>query len=86
MTVNSGSNTQFDSTGQGILSVVSTGSIAYGYSNYIAYSATSNVAPIGNYYIAIGSGAASGLKVQWLRVRAYPPNGVMPSVSFGSVS
>ncbi|MCL5016553.1 MAG: DUF2341 domain-containing protein [Candidatus Parvarchaeota archaeon] len=86
MTVNSGSNTQFGSTGQGILSVVSTGSIAYGYSNYITYSATSNVAPIGNYYIAIGSGAASGLKVQWLRVRAYPPNGVMPSVSFGSVS
>ena len=24
--------------------------------------------------------------VQWLRVRAYPPNGVMPSVSFGGVS
>ncbi len=23
---------------------------------------------------------------QWVRVRAYPPNGVMPSVSFGSVS
>ena len=25
------------------------------------------------------------IKVQWLRTRAYPPNGVMPSVSFGSV-
>jgi len=24
------------------------------------------------------------IKVQWLRTRAYPPNGVMPSVSFGS--
>ena len=23
--------------------------------------------------------------MQWIRVRAYPPNGVMPSVSFGSV-
>jgi hypothetical protein len=23
--------------------------------------------------------------IQWARVRAYPPNGVMPSVSFGSV-
>jgi hypothetical protein len=26
------------------------------------------------------------IKVQWFRLRAYPPNGVMPSYSFGSVS
>jgi hypothetical protein len=28
----------------------------------------------------------STLNIQWLRTRSYPPNGVMPSVSFGSVS
>ena len=31
------------------------------------------------------SGAGEGF-IQWIRTRAYPPNGVMPSVSFGSVS
>ncbi len=31
------------------------------------------------------SGAGNGF-IQWLRTRTYPPNGVMPSVSFGSVS
>ena len=33
-----------------------------------------------------GSNTINSLFVQWVRVRAYPPNGVMPSVSFGSVS
>ncbi len=31
------------------------------------------------------SGAGNGF-IQWLRTRAYPPNGAMPSVTFGSVS
>ncbi len=31
------------------------------------------------------SGAGEGF-IQWIRTRAYPPNGVMPSVSFGSIS
>ena len=35
--------------------------------------------------IVIG-GYNSEFFVQWFRTRAYPPNGVMPSVSFGSVS
>jgi len=32
-----------------------------------------------------GSPASETIQVNWLRTRAYPPNGVMPSVSFGSV-
>ena len=32
------------------------------------------------------NGAPDGYTVQWLRTRAYPPSGVMPSVSFGSVT
>ncbi|MGC8533843.1 MAG: hypothetical protein ACP5MV_04435, partial [Candidatus Parvarchaeum sp.] len=30
--------------------------------------------------------ANSKMYAQYVRVRAYPPNGVMPSISFGSVS
>ena len=33
-----------------------------------------------------GSKPSTGVYVYWLRTRAYPPNGVMPSVSFGSVA
>ena len=33
----------------------------------------------------VQNGAIGTLKIQWLRIRAYPPNGVIPSVSFGSV-
>ncbi len=43
------------------------------------YIANSN----GNLYVGDGGGTGT---MYWLRVRAYPPNGVMPSVSFGSVS
>ncbi len=32
-----------------------------------------------------GGGAPFNLQYTWLRIRAYPPSGVMPSVSFGSV-
>jgi len=38
-----------------------------------------NVPPQGNYYIALG-GYESNLNVYYVRTRAYPPNGVMPSV------
>jgi hypothetical protein len=37
-------------------------------------------------YITIGIINGESYTFQWLRTRAYPPNGVMPSVSFGSVS
>ncbi|MCL4380909.1 hypothetical protein M1141_01390, partial [Candidatus Marsarchaeota archaeon] len=37
-------------------------------------------------YYAVGGAAATSETIQWLRTRAYPPNGVMPTVTFGSVS
>ena len=53
-------------------------SSAYSYSSY---SYTNQ----GGYY-GIGTElTTSGITFYWLRTRAYPPNGVMPSVSFGSV-
>lgn len=42
------------------------------------YSGTS-----GNIYVGDNGGRGT---IQWLRTRAYPPNGVMPSVSFGVLS
>ena len=70
-----------------VFSVASTNSEDYGYINYgNAVSSTSNLVslpyPVGVYV----NTAAQSINVQWFRVRAYPPNGVMPSVSFGSVS
>ena len=59
------------------------------YKNYVAttgtqsaYTLPSVVYPsIGIYY----SSPSTSITYQWVRVRAYPPNGVMPSTSFGSV-
>ncbi|MCL4398882.1 MAG: DUF2341 domain-containing protein [Candidatus Parvarchaeota archaeon] len=59
------------------------------YHNYIAtqesqtaYSLPSNIYPI----IGIGDcSSSSSISVQWARVRAYPPNGVMPSTSIGTI-
>ena len=42
----------------------------------------------GTYYLSSDSQASAGDAVwsmQWTRTRAYPPNGIMPSVSFGAV-
>ena len=36
-------------------------------------------------YIAVGEWSTQTTYVQWLRTRSYPPNGVMPSASFGSI-
>ena len=54
------------------------------------YSTASAVAEAPTYFdIAVsnngGSKPASPIYIYWLRTRAYPPNGVMPSVTFGSV-
>ena len=60
------------------------GSLAYG----STLSTSNTSATIANYYLVIGLfyDVGSGtVNMQWLRTRAYPPSGVMPSVTFGSV-
>jgi hypothetical protein len=57
-----------------------------GFSGVVAANPIASVTPL---YFG-WSGDAAGLsgkwtQFNWLRVRAYPPNGVMPSVTFGSV-
>jgi hypothetical protein len=60
------------------------GSLAYG----STLSRTDTAATIANYYLVVGLFYAVGqgtVNMQWLRTRAYPPNGVMPTIAFGSV-
>ena len=51
---------------------------------------TNSFTPNSTLYIGFNIAARivpnSELYDQWIRTRAYPPNGVMPSVSFGSVA
>ena len=65
--------------------------------NYQQFTSSSSGAQSsGGMYVGLGyesydypnSGLTTAINFtfQWVRVRAYPPNGVMPSVSFGSVS
>ncbi|MCL4399013.1 hypothetical protein M1293_00670, partial [Candidatus Parvarchaeota archaeon] len=74
-----------------IMGVVSESTGTYIYRNEIILNSTYIAPPIGGYYVVVGAGGnlvSSKLEFSfnWLRTRAYPPNGVMPSVSFGSVS
>ena len=58
------------------------------YTNYAnSLQASTTYAPtIANSYIGLGAWGAGSITFTWVRVRAYPPNGVMPSVTFGSVA
>jgi hypothetical protein len=70
-----------------------TSSSYYTYQNYVNntgdITGASNTASL-PFVIMVGNNEATyapnGMTVYWLRTRAYPPNGVMPSVTFGSVS
>ena len=58
------------------------------YTNYKnpLQASTTDAPTITNSYIGLGAWGAGSITFNWMRVRAYPPNGVMPSVSFGSVA
>ena len=63
----------------------------YGEINYGDLDTTSSTfVPDTSLYISVNIAERTVLNskmyLQWVRVRAYPPNGVMPSVSFGSVA
>ena len=56
-----------------------------GYSGTVTTNPVSSISPL---YFAVNPVTASSgywVEFNWARVRAYPPNGVMPSVTFGSV-
>ena len=64
----------------------SSSSTAGVYLNYQGtYSTTGITSTTPGYFIAT-TASGSTLTLYWLRTRAYPPSGVMPSVSFGSLA
>jgi hypothetical protein len=73
------------STSTGVWSLWATSTKSYGSINYGSpLIQTSSIPPAGSYYIMVGASyGASTVTYNWVRVRAYPPNGVMPSVTFG---
>jgi len=67
---------------QGIYTIIQTSSQVTAMFNYgSSVSTTSNIGsssyPVGFY---VGNGMSENAFIQWARIRAYPPNGVMPSV------
>jgi len=56
-----------------------TGDLGNSWYNYVSLNASSTVQAIPNGYIMLQTTMNSQF-VQWLRTRAYPPNGVMPTV------
>ena len=71
------------------------GSFSVSYNSPSVYASTTSLVPAAPLYITISNwlnpsqsifSTTYPINVKWIRVRAYPPNGVMPSVSFGSVS
>ena len=89
------SYTQLSSDGTGtqtqqiISAVIENGYQAY-YENYNLLTTSSSneytISKITQIGITTNSGSNTIKNIYWFRTRAYPPNGVMPSVSFGSVS
>ena len=64
-----------------------TESASFDYSQIIAESSTSLA--YGSSYLSLSAflaANAGSITYQWARTRAYPPNGAMPSITFGSVS
>ena len=59
--------------------------LSVNYNDVASASATSSAYTSGGVGFRIGSSGAQ-IFVQWVRVRAYPPNGVMPSVAFEGIN
>ena len=85
ITSTSGASAPFALTNQWL----ATGSEALDVNYVQEVSASDSTVTYGNYYVGyIDSGGTyqHNTVYQWLRTREYPPNGIMPSVTFGSVA
>ena len=67
-----------------IQSIYSTSSAQTLYVNYVS-TVTETFSASASYPYIGGTGSGTVFNIYWLRTRAYPPSGVMPTVSFGSV-
>ena len=75
------------STGSYMLEETTPTTSSYFYVNYKEVGSSSTDVPSlsTNYYVTIGSGGGV-FTVTWIRLRTHPPDGVMPTATYGSVS
>ncbi|MGC8580573.1 MAG: hypothetical protein ACP5MB_11045, partial [bacterium] len=66
-----------------VLTLASNGATGYWYANYNLLATASTAS--GSNYVGFWVDASDTQIYYWLRTRAYPPSGVMPSYSFGAV-
>ncbi len=77
-------STEFEPVGSfGVLSFSATPSGMDVYSNYQSIETSTDVVPSSYYIVGSNAGAGASVFIQWLRTRAYPPNGVMPTAVVG---
>jgi YVTN family beta-propeller protein len=79
------------STGYNLFTIAATSASAQFYLNYEPTSPASISTSLPSYNSSIGIGIEQNydttpVNVGWVRTRAYPPNGVMPGVSFGATT
>ena len=79
------------SSGSGVASIywIGQGDEGVGWNYDFVSSTNTNEAYSSSLYMAVGTGHCTGgsdMTYYWFRTRAYPPNGVMPSVSVGTPS
>ena len=72
-------------TGYNVYSAIFTSSSVAQLQNYASVdsASTTDLSSASYVFASVYNGATE--KIQWLRTRAYPPSGVMPSVTFGSL-
>ena len=85
--VSSGTDVDITTPSKGVFSEFYTNSVSGFLTNYTSTVSTSVSSVNSTLYIGgqVQNGASGDTVIQWINTRAYPPNGVMPSVSFGAV-
>lgn len=56
------------------------------YSNYATLLSASDSSYTSSSYIFLGAYSPATWKYQWVRIRTYPPSGIMPTTSFGAIA
>ena len=67
------------------LGIASGGTLGFGDLNYASLSGTSSAETVSPFYIGLQTTQGTA-NFKWLRTRAYPPNGVMPTATFSTPS
>ena len=86
--VSSGTDVDITTPSKGVFSEFYTNSVSGFLTNYTSTVSTSVSSVNSTLYIGgqVQNGASGDTVIQWINTRAYPPNGVMPNISFGPLT